>query len=787
MFNKIPPLLILLVSFFLGIVIERILHWPPQIIFLLIILAAGFLVWQIKVHKHVYLALALTFLFFGMLRLSFVVVLPPHNVSFLDDGEKATFIGKIVSRPALSSYGNTGFLLEAKRRLAEDRLIKQSGKLKVSCKGELKGFAVGDLVKLEGFVTSFEEKTNPVGFPLKEYNFSHGIYQKLFIKPRDAELLKKGKPPFLENLIYALQKQIKARLSQFMPGYKDLLGSMLLGSKVAGLDREIKDKYKRAGVAHLLVASGMHLGIIVGSFATFLASLKIEPKRSFWILTALNLFYFLLAGAGTSISRASIMLELALISKLLGRDRDFFVSICFAAFLVLLRSPLDLFSAAFQLSFGATVGVVCVTPLLAGHLFKGLPLPSWLTQLFAIALAPLLLTYPICVYNFNQISLVAFFTNLVVLPLIAGLVIFASLTLIISFLIPILAKILGLGVYFGIFLLDSYVSLMSGMSFACMNVAKINILAVLVLYLLMYLGFRLLVKQGRRALMKFLVAISVSFFVFSGFTANSQLEIIVLDVDQGDAILISTPDKKNILIDAGDAGYGKKVILPVLQRRGVNKIDLMILTHPHMDHVGGMPEVIRGIKVNAFYDPALKHTAWAYREVLKLVKQEKIAYQVAKRGDHFSCGEVDFYILGPPTPRLNAESYLNDNSVILKVVYRDFSMILTGDAEHEGEKAALEYAAAVRMDLKSDVLKAGHHGSATASTKEFLQAVKPAYAVISCGKRNKFRHPHQAALDNLSEIGAKIYRTDINGAIIIKSDGIKYKISKIKGSKSEIF
>ncbi|MBU0687197.1 MAG: DNA internalization-related competence protein ComEC/Rec2 [Candidatus Margulisbacteria bacterium] len=771
---KIQPLLILLLAFFVGIIAERIFLIPPVAIFILLMVFLGLLFVLLKQTRYFILVLAFLFFLLGMFRLSFEVILPEHSVGKLKNGTTITLIGKIGTRPEVSSYGNTNFLLEAKRKLAAEKLSKASGKIQISCKGELNGVGLGDLVKVRGVVVDFEEKTNPIGFSLEEYNFSQGIYKKIFIQPKEIELLKRGKPPFFENLIFSLQQQIKHKIERFLPGYRDLLGSMLLGSRVAGLDREIKDRYKRAGVAHLLVASGMHLGIIVGAFAALLASFKVSSKTSFWVLTFLNGLYFLLAGAGTSIARASVMLQLALFSKFLDRDRDFFVSICLAAFLVLLRSPLDLFSAAFQLSFGATVGVVCVTPILSEKVFQNVPMPKWLIMLFSIALAPLLLTYPICAYNFNQISLVAFVTNLVVLPLVGGLVIFSAAALIVSFVFLPLSKLLGLGVYFGIFLMDYFVGFMSKISFAVINIAQLNLLVILLLYGAMYFMVKVLLKRGRKAAFLIGTALLVLFFVVSGFTGQKQLEILVLDVGQGDAILINTPNNKNILIDAGDLGFGKQVVMPVLKKRGVNKLELMILTHPHMDHMGGMPEVLEGIKVGAFYDPGVDHTADAYRKALKLIKNKNIYYEVVKCGNHFMCGDVDFYILGPPPGLIHSESYLNDNSVIVRVVYKDFSMLLTGDAEYAAESALLDF------NIKSDVLKAGHHGSATASTWEFLEAVRPAAAIISCGKRNKFRHPHKAALENLEKIGAKIYRTDLQGAIIIKTNGEKTTINTMK-------
>lgn len=274
-----------------------------------------------------------------------------------------------------------------------------------------------------------------------------------------------------------------------------------------------------------------------------------------------------------------------------------------------------------------------------------------------------------------------------------------------------------------------------------------------------------------------IVLVLLGILLFQQKQGRGILEIDFLDVGQGDSILIKTPQGDDILIDGGpDAS--------VLDRLGRNlpfydrDIELMILTHPHSDHVAGLVEVLKRYEVKRVLYTGALHTSPDYLEWLKIIKEKNIPMETVKVGNRFQFG-TDLYLdILYPFEELTNQKFkeLNDSSIVSRLVYGQTSFLLTGDAPQEVEEKLLQSAGAGAPVypltlLKADVLKVGHHGSRYSSSLEFLEAVKPQYAVIQVGKDNKFGHPHLVILRRLENLGIKIFRTDLDGEIRIKSDG----------------
>jgi len=259
---------------------------------------------------------------------------------------------------------------------------------------------------------------------------------------------------------------------------------------------------------------------------------------------------------------------------------------------------------------------------------------------------------------------------------------------------------------------------------------------------------------------------------YSGQKGN-ELEFIALDIGQGDAILIKTPYGQNILIDGGPDNS-------VIQRLGRNlpfydrTIDLMILTHPDADHVTGLVEVLRRYKVKQILYTGVIDEMPNYLEWLRMIKEKQVPMNIAFAGQVISLGkDLKLYILYPTHSYLNQTAEdLNDTSIVAKLIYKSSNFLLTGDASIEVEKELV----ANEVDLKSDVLKVGHHGSKTSTCVEFVRVVNPDYAVISVGRDNKFGHPNFRVLRNLEKEGVEILRTDEMGDVVLVSNGEEVKI-----------
>jgi competence protein ComEC len=256
-----------------------------------------------------------------------------------------------------------------------------------------------------------------------------------------------------------------------------------------------------------------------------------------------------------------------------------------------------------------------------------------------------------------------------------------------------------------------------------------------------------------------------------------NLKITVIDVGQGDSILIRTPSKTT-LIDTGDLPARDKLI-SYIKSQGISTIDNLIITHPHSDHLGGAAAVLDSFTVKQVYDSGQAVGSSLQRQFLNKIKQKNIAFQVLAAGDQVDIGGGAAYkILAPEKPPISGtDSDINNNSIVAKLIYGSFSMLLTGDAEQEEEARLLK---SYGTELKSTVLKVGHHGSHTSSSPAFLKAVSPEIAVISVGANNEYHHPHPSTLKKYREAKIDVIRTDLAGSITITADGKAYSIVKEK-------
>lgn len=249
--------------------------------------------------------------------------------------------------------------------------------------------------------------------------------------------------------------------------------------------------------------------------------------------------------------------------------------------------------------------------------------------------------------------------------------------------------------------------------------------------------------------------------------AEFVYEIHFIDVGQGDAILFISPDV-TMLVDGGTRWGG---VTGYLDQQGIEEIDIVIGTHPHADHIGGLIAVFENYTVGEVYDPGVIHTTLTFEDYLRAIDEYEIPFTVARRGMERTLGDdVRMTILHPPD---NPEGSLNNSSVVTRITFGELSLLLTGDLEMEGELELIS----TFDNLQSTILKAGHHGSYTSSTTRFLNEVKPEVSVIMCGRDNQYGHPHGAALARLESASNEVYRTDLHGHILIESNGYEYTVT----------
>lgn len=685
--------------------------------------------------------------------------------------------GTILEEPAFGEK-TTSFLLGTKRLYVNGRGIPGAHKLKVFVKGRV-SVSYGDGIDLAGMFSRGGGVSNPGQFDMEKYLAGKNILGTVYVADtQELRILSKGSGIVYEAI--RLKNRIIDEFRKMLPGKQAaILGSILFGSKASPVPADTVEAFRKSGVVHILVASGNRVSILLGICLALRRSLGLAPWMSTILASFLIWSFTAMAGFGPSIVRASVMGQITLLGGLLEREADFYNTLCASAFFILIFNPLMLFDIGFQLSFAATWSFVYLAPVFSSVLKAYMP--PLASESFSAAFSPFVATLPITIYYFSTISFVGVFANMLAVPLTEVITTIGFVCSFIVAVFPVLAYLPVLIAAALIAVLDTIVIFFSRIPGAFGSFRQPHVLFVFMYYAGLVYTVERMKKNGivfsARVFLKAALLAAAFFFTVSlssAIFAQRQLEITVLDVGQGDSIFIKMPGGENVLIDAGPPKAAKKVILPFLSARGVNKIDLAVLTHAHDDHVGGFPAILENIRIDKVLDPGVPHTSAAYRRFLTLIGRKKIEYSNPRAGQVLSFGDVKAAVLAPFWHMESRD--LNDSSIVLRFVYGRHSFLFTGDAGVRVEERMMAFG----FPLKSDVLKVGHHGSRTSTGERFLRAVRPSVAVIPVGAVNRYGHPSPGVIDMLSENKIRVLRTDVHGAVRITSDGHALSVSSVK-------
>ena len=628
----------------------------------------------------------------------------------------------------------------------------------------------GTIVWAAGTLERVEGPRNPGEFDSRQYYACQHIYYFL----KNAEIEKKSRTySGYQQRLLDLKDKLCGILEKAAGEDAPVFGAMLLGEKT-DLDSELKLRYQMGGMIHILAISGLHISILGMGLFQLLKRIGFGNTGAGIIALGIMLQYGMLTGGSVSAMRAVCMFLLSVGAKIIGRSYDLLTALALSAILLLLDSPAYLYSSSFLLSFGAVAGLGAVSSFLleiTGAKNK------WFKS-FLSSLSVQIATLPVMLVFFGEVSLAGIFLNLFVLPTVSGVLISGLCACILglfSIKAAVIAAVPGRAL---LFLYEQSCILAGKLPFCTWVGGLPEIWQSLFYYGCLVLGIAGAVWMRRRqaGLGKFaaiflLTALSAGILTLS-WKDRSGLRITCLDVGQGDGIVLEMPGGGAFLMDCGSSSQknvGQYQLLPYLKSRGITCLEGIMISHTDTDHVSGIQELLdlmakdlSSVKVKKLFLPKWREDFGTLPELAKRAGVEVI---FAGAGDSLSFGETEMRFLAPLENALGED--VNEDGLVMELRYGAFRGLFTGDIGEETEKELLAEGVLPAVDF----LKVAHHGSRYSTCKEFLEAVEPELAVLSCSDSNTYGHPSPETVKRLEESGARIAYTMKSGTVTVYTDG----------------
>lgn len=804
-----PPLVLLTAAFGLGVALaykgEFVAPLGCLAIAFIFLVGAVLAYWRGRRETPVFLLLCFGFLGYTWAGLN-EITLPPDLEPFL--GHYVKLQGTLKDRPVFYPNRIVFILKEPTVRLnretwhgsfkiqavyylptgSNDREQRETDRVKM--------LLPGDEISVKGRLDLPPEAVNPGDFDYRQYLAHRGIVAQLKASgsPFVLHVNRGSAGDFLPRIFTLVRLRVEEGIKKSLPPVQaSFLNGVLLGAKeeITPEDREV---YLRAGVMHLFAVSGLHVGFLLSFFLILARFLRLSRGPTFVLITFGLLGYAALVGLPPSVIRAAVMGIVGVGAYLWQQQKNTLTAFALAAFVVLVFNPWALLEPGFQLSFAATWGIIT----LSGPLGAYVPLrPGW-KEIITVPLVAQLAVLPLTALYFQLIPCLGFLANILVVPL-AGLIVnLGAAGMIFSFFHPVLGSPFYLTVGALILPVRSLLSYFAGVPGNVFFVSTppwwITVSWYVFLYLLSWSKragseihfphFRFRPPASHWLLPSLTGLALLAILIFAGVRGNSSLlRVTFLSVGQGDAILVEVPNGRKMLVDGGGKPAfsqppfdpGRQIVVPYLARQGIRYLDLVVNSHPHEDHLGGLVAVVQNIQVGKVVTPPVEHPTPLWQEFNSLLTAKKVPIYKSRKGTFLQLDpRVKISVVHPPGHLLTGtRSDLNNNSLILHIRYGKVSFLLTGDVERE----AMAYLAEVlrkngagQNEVRATVLKAPHHGSATSIDLEFAELVRPQVVVISVGP-NPFGHPSPEALKFWQERGVRLLPTDEEGALTFETDG----------------
>ena len=708
----------------------------------------------------------------------------PHWVALEVFGKRGVVTGRIVQEPERSDE-RMHFAIELEQVVTDSAIYHLAGQVLVTVKDVYLPADYGDRVSLRGKLQRPRAARNPSGFDYQTFLAQQDIYGTLFVgKPEQVVAVEHLPGHWLyEGVVLPLRRAVRQSIERNLAGAPaGLLLGVLLGEK-RRISEEVRGAFRRVGLAHALVVSGLHVGMVGGFFFLGFRLLRLADRPSSAATIAALVLYALATGAQVPVVRAVLMGAVVLLGRVLRRQGDIYNTLGLAALAILVLWPESPWSLSFQLSFGATWAIVALHGPIASLFPAAFQRPDsrigrWVVSPLCASLAAQLGTGPLIAYSFQQLALTGVVANIVVVPLLAlavGLGLLAALT---GWILPWVATAFNAANYLVLVGLLELVSWWAALPFASVAVPRPGVLFVAVAAALCLLGPLLPHKAWayKAAIFAALVWLNVAVWTYA--LRSRDLEIVFLDVGQGDAAFVRFPDGKTMVVDGGERSeyfdYGEQVLLPFLRSLGIRRVHVVVASHPHNDHIGGLVALLEDMEVDHFLDSGQVYDSWTARRLQQLIAERGVHYHRVAAGDSLAGLDGVAGLVLHPTPDFvdadgNAPFGPNNGSVVFSLQHGAVRVLFTGDVEQETDPAILAWGAR----LPARLLKVAHHGSRTSSQPLFVEAVAPAVAVMSLGEGNKFKHPAPEVVERYTAHGAQVLRTDYTGAIRVRTDGTR--------------
>jgi competence protein ComEC len=737
-----------------------------------------------KKDSRFFISVLILFFLAGTLRAWFALFpfTPQENTLFNPEISAVQgTIEEVKTRPGKADI----YLLHCEKIIIKNNGVPTNGLIIVNQGRSPDKFRYGDVIRIKGKPQYPRLPTNPGEFNYQRYlALNNRFFQIRLTKESEVVQIFSRKGNWLQSNVFNKARDfIKNIIDKYLEGQSAAIVKALILGDRGGLDKGVMTDFQKTGVIHVLAISGLHVAYIAMFLQFILSVLRIPKKINMALIVLFLVFFLALVNFKAPVVRASLMMSFYYLAQFSGRPQKSTNIVALAGLVILLVRPEELLLPGFQYSFAAVFGLIYGNAKLSALLpkFYADSLPQryfnkLVREPFIASFCAILATLPLTWYYFGSFQIGALIANIFVIPII-GIILFLSIFLI---LVSGLTFLPLSGIAFIItFLIDSMVFLVGAFSkFPLIQIKTAHpaMLYVILISMAVFFIFNLKVLKARLALLAILSFFILNFLV--GIIAENKLRITYIHVGQGDATLLEFPNGKNALIDAGNKGFGfdagERFVNPVLKYYGISRINYLIGSHPHSDHIGGFEYILANYTVDTLVINEFKAKSKIYKRILNTAKDNKVFIKYADEGDIIIPDKrMRIYVLHPDTTFERNDSHaghtINNSSLVFKILHGKNSFLFTGDAEFESERDMLNYGSF----LDSDILKVGHHGSKTSSGDRFIDQVKPEIAVISVGRKNKFKHPAPLTLAKFKNRGIKFYRTDQVGTLVFESDGQK--------------